>query len=263
MHLRPVVLYIAVALSVAGVRVATGEAAAASQASSAASASPLKRAAGKAAQDLAQARTALTGQKKNTALARKLLLDVVATQIATLPPGDRCYVYVYLGYIEDLSGNRPVAIAWYKKAVALTGQDIDAIRDVAKEGLAAPVTWIRHLDATEDQKRNPSGPAQSLEQARKALTGQKKDAAAARKILLDLAENQASTLTAGDRCYVYVYLGYIEDLAGDREAAVTWYKKATGLVGPDVDKVRDVATEGLSKPITWIRHLDEPGKASR
>ena len=96
-------------------------------------------------QKLDAARAALHGRDKDTDKAKKLLLEIVAQDKATLQPGSLCYVYVYLGYIEDRATNRTQAVAWYKKALAL--KEGDMIRGCAEEGLKQPMTWIRHLDA--------------------------------------------------------------------------------------------------------------------
>jgi len=98
---------------------------------------------------------------------------------------------------------------------------------------------------------------QKLKRARAALRGENKKIPLAQKILLDLAENYASDLSPSDRCHMYVYLGYIEDLAGNRQPAIGWYKKALTVKGPNVQWIRQVAQDGMTRPVTWIRHLDE------
>jgi len=98
---------------------------------------------------------------------------------------------------------------------------------------------------------------QMLHRARVALKGADKDIAGAREILLDIAQNRADDLNPTGRCYVYVYLGYIEDREGNREAAVSWFEKAAVLEGPDIKWIRQLAEIGLTKPVTWIRHLDQ------
>ncbi|MHC4487848.1 MAG: S41 family peptidase [Planctomycetota bacterium] len=95
-----------------------------------------------------------------------------------------------------------------------------------------------------------------LQQAQAALRGQNKDIPLAQEILLDLAENRTSDLMPTDRCYLYVYLGYIEDLAGKRQAAIDWYKKALPLDGAKIRGIRAVAERGMRTSITRIRHLD-------
>ena len=42
-----------------------------------------------------------------------------------------------------------------------------------------------------------------------------------------------SPLRPGSLCYVYVYLGYIQDRATNREQAVSWYHKASGIMEAD------------------------------
>jgi hypothetical protein len=94
-----------------------------------------------------------------------------------------------------------------------------------------------------------------LEQARAALRGEPKNPAQAKALLLDIVEKDKESLNSSSLCYVYVYLGYIEDRAGNRSAAIPWYQKALEL--KDTDRVRECALFGLDQPMTWIRHLDE------
>ena len=94
-----------------------------------------------------------------------------------------------------------------------------------------------------------------LQQAREALRGEPKDTARAKTLLLDIVEKNKNTLDPKSLCYVYVYLGYIEDLTGNRTAAIPWYKKALEI--KEADRVRECAEYGLDKPLTWIRHLDQ------
>jgi hypothetical protein len=108
-------------------------------------------------QKLKAARAALQGPCKDTVKARKLLLGVLEKDKASLQPGSLCYVYVYLGYIEDQATNRTQAIAWYKQALALN--DGDMIRQCAEQGLQKPMTWIQHLDAEAGPGRQTGSPA--------------------------------------------------------------------------------------------------------
>jgi hypothetical protein len=108
-------------------------------------------------QKLEAARAALRGPRKDTARAKELLLGVLEKDKATLEPGSLCYVYVYLGYIEDRATNRTQAIAWYKQALEL--KEGDRIRECAQLGLKEPMTWIRHLDAEAGPKRQTESPA--------------------------------------------------------------------------------------------------------
>jgi len=113
-------------------------------------------------------------------------------------------------------------------------------------------------------KRNAQYVEQKLKQVRAALRGQKKNIPTAREILLTLAQNHAKDMKPSNICYVYVYLGYIEDLAGNRQEAVGWYEKALTVKGPDIKWIRQLAEVGKNKPVTWIRHLDggtEPKKS--
>jgi len=93
-----------------------------------------------------QVRQALTRNPKDTAEARNLLLYMVQNGKRLPSPETLSYAYVYLGYIEDLTGGRQRAIEWFQKALAVPRGD-PGILAVAKFGLTQPVTWIRHLDA--------------------------------------------------------------------------------------------------------------------
>jgi hypothetical protein len=81
------------------------------------------------------------------ARAKKLLLEILEKDKGTLQPGSLCYVYVYLGYIEDRATNRDQAVAWFKQAVEVP--EADLIRECAEGGLKQPLTWIRHLDSAQ------------------------------------------------------------------------------------------------------------------
>lgn len=96
-----------------------------------------------------------------------------------------------------------------------------------------------------------------LNQAGYFLKGQPKNLDEAKRILLRLAEHRADELDLRDRCHMYAYLGYIEDLNGNREAAKKQFEKGAALDGPDIGSIRDLVQSGLDKPITWIRHLDK------
>ncbi len=102
---------------------------------------------------------------------------------------------------------------------------------------------------------------QKLSQGREALRGMEKNLPLARDILTDLAEHHAAKLKPVDRCHLYVYLGYIEDLSGNREAAVNWYRKAIPIEGPQTEGIRKAAEIGISRPVTRLRHLDGPQRA--
>jgi tetratricopeptide (TPR) repeat protein len=204
---------------------------------------------------LQKARVALTDEPKDPVQAKKLLLDIVEHDKDTLDSQSLCYVYVYLGYIEDRAGNRNEAIPWYQKALKI--KDADRVQECATFGLEKPLTWIRHLDenATPPPRQQNSPAEAKLQQARDALHGEPKNADLAKKLLLEILENDKNTLDSPSLCYVYVYLGYIEDRAGNRNEAVAWYKKAIELKA--TDRVRECAEYGFEKPLTWIRHLDE------
>ena len=106
------------------------------------------------------------------------------------------------------------------------------------------------------EKSSETEPRQLLAEARRLLTGQEKKEDAARQILTRLVANHLEELSPLHLCHVYVYLGYIEDRAGHRDAAVLWFRKAVSLDGNGFDGIRRVAEEGITKPLTWLRHLD-------
>lgn len=110
---------------------------------------------------LQQACAALTGTQKDAAKARKLLLEIIGKDQATLRPGSLCYVYVYLGYIEDREEHREKAIAWYKKALEV--RDSDPVVECARIGLDKPMTWIRHLDENAPTKPQTSASGDPVE----------------------------------------------------------------------------------------------------
>ena len=96
-----------------------------------------------------------------------------------------------------------------------------------------------------------------LQQARAALRGEQKQPERAKTLLLKIVEEDRDALDSDSLCYVYVYLGYIEDGVEKRDAAIRWYKKALDI--QDANKwIRQLAEQGLTEPVTWIRHLDEP-----
>jgi len=95
-----------------------------------------------------------------------------------------------------------------------------------------------------------------LQQAREALHGAPKDEARAKKLLLEIVEQHKDALEATELCHAYVYLGYIEDRAGNRDQAIPWYHKALGIKEAN-QWIRECASFGLKRPLTWIRHLDE------
>ena len=102
-------------------------------------------------QKLDAARAALHGRDKDTNKAKKLLLEIIEQDKATLQPGSLCYVYVYLGYIEDLATNRTQAIAGSNRPWS---RGLRMILGCAQQGLHEPMTWIRHLDEDAAPKRH-------------------------------------------------------------------------------------------------------------
>ncbi len=148
-------------------------------------------------QKLEAARAALHGPRKDTAKAKKLLLEVLEQDKATLQPGSLCYVYVYLGYIEDRATNRTQAIAWYKQALAL--KEGDMIRECAQLGLKEPMTWIRHLDAD-------AGPARQTASSTSPTNAAASDPRLKTKV--KFATNQASVQDIVQALALQAGLGY-------------------------------------------------------
>jgi carboxyl-terminal processing protease len=105
---------------------------------------------------LHDARRALVGTNKDLPEAKKLLLEAVKDGGRGLGPGELCYAYCYLGYVEDLRKNREAAIGWFEKALKVEADQ--GILGVAKFGLSQPVTWIRHLDEGQPQAAQARAP---------------------------------------------------------------------------------------------------------
>jgi carboxyl-terminal processing protease len=135
-------------------------------------------------------------------------------------------------------------------------------------GLSVGCTASRHVEpsaAVPLRTSSPEGKPEvadkttsemKLQQAREALQGAPKDEAQARKLLLEIVEQHKDALDATELCHAYVYLGYIEDRAGNRDQAIPWYHKALGIKEAN-QWIRECASFGLKRPLTWIRHLDE------
>ena len=94
-----------------------------------------------------------------------------------------------------------------------------------------------------------------LQQARQLLTGEHKNPDSAKKLLLDVVASADKVQAADTVFWAYIYLGYIEDRAGNRDAAIGWYTKAAAIDGVP-PFAAELATRGLKQPLTWIRHLD-------
>ncbi len=116
---------------------------------------------------------------------------------------------------------------------------------------------VRRLPARADQAAEPG--AAQLEAARQALTGPQKKLTEAKALLLALVETNRPELGPNSLGYAYVYLGYIEDRATNRQQAIRWYRKALEIQETS-PPLRDCATAGLERPLTWLRHLDQPGQ---
>src|SRR5262245_50048609 len=90
-----------------------------------------------------------------------------------------------------------------------------------------------------------------LQQARRLLEGEHKDAPQARNLLLEIVRSAKGEALA----WADVYLGYIEDRANNRQSALGWYESALGVKGATPGSL-DLARYGLKQPLVWIRHLD-------
>jgi serine/threonine protein kinase len=159
---------------------------------------------------------------------------------------------VGLGYNwqESFDQTDPVCTQWVRN-VAIEGKSCRA----ALDQILRPVGLRYQLEKGTIvlSRIGPSG-ENKLQAARAALRRTPKDLARAKKLLLEILEKDKGTLQPGSLCYVYVYLGYIEDRATNRDQAVAWFKQAVEV--PEADLIRECAEGGLKQPLTWIRHLD-------
>ena len=99
-------------------------------------------------------------------------------------------------------------------------------------------------------------------EARQLLTGADKDPDKARQLLVDLVSSPNPGLDPDTRTYALVYLGYIEDRAGNRDAALTWFRKAAATEGA-TPGILAVPSAGLKQPVLYIRHLDSQEPSPR
>jgi C-terminal processing protease CtpA/Prc len=95
-----------------------------------------------------------------------------------------------------------------------------------------------------------------LQEARRLLTGEHKDAARAKKVLLEIVQSGNRATSPETAVWADIYLGYIEDRAQNRQSAIQWYETALNVKGASSGSL-SVASSGLQKPLVWIRHLDE------
>jgi C-terminal processing protease CtpA/Prc len=100
--------------------------------------------------------------------------------------------------------------------------------------------------------------AAQLRQARQVLTGEKKDADQARRLLLEIVQAGKSASDPETLIWADIYLGYIEDRAHNRSSAIAWFQLATSVEGASQSS-HDLAASGLQRPLDWIRHLDATG----
>jgi carboxyl-terminal processing protease len=100
-----------------------------------------------------------------------------------------------------------------------------------------------------------------LQEARRFLTGDRKDADAAKKLLLDVVQTSDGARDPDSLFWACIYLGYIEDRAKNRDTAIGWYEKAAAVDGID-PKLAYLPAFGIKQPLVWIRHLDSDTAAS-
>jgi C-terminal processing protease CtpA/Prc len=158
--------------------------------------------------------------------------------------------YYKLGGGMHIKNEADVAII--DGAITLKLKDVNDNRDSSDSVQASP-----HFSKDNNTSFGAGEVKKALLEARLMLKGRKKNLEEAQNILHRLTNEKPSSLDEEELCYVYVYLGYIQDLSGNRELALPWYRQACELDAPNIKGIRQVAEIGLTKPITWIRHLDE------
>jgi len=97
--------------------------------------------------------------------------------------------------------------------------------------------------------------ATKLLEARHFLVGEHKDTDTAKKLLLDIVQTSGEARDPVSLCWAYIYLGYIEDRAGNREVAIGWYEKAANVDGV-YPNATTLAASGIKQPLLWLRSLD-------
>ncbi len=146
-------------------------------------------------------------------------------------------------------------------AVAFPGSAVSA-QDQPRESRATKPAGAAARPQTTRPATTPARDVQTiLEEARDALRGKNKNLSKAHALLLELVEHRRKELADFDLCHVLVYLGYIEDLQGNRAAARDWFDEASEMKGRELQWIRQVAERGLEQPVTFIRHLDEVTEA--
>lgn len=86
--------------------------------------------------------------------------------------------------------------------------------------------------------------------------GQDESVADACQLLTEITQNHAEELSPIELGHAYAYLGYVEDRAGNREAAIRWFEKVIPIEGPRTEGIRATAEAGLVRPIMMLRHLE-------
>jgi tetratricopeptide (TPR) repeat protein len=123
------------------------------------------------------------------------------------------------------------------------------------------VAKAQALVPSESENGDDSENGETLQDARELLTGELKDTQEARKLLLDIVQSENAEEEPETLVWAYIYLGYIEDRAKNRQSAVRWYEKASA-----VDEISpgsaSIVKAGLQQPLVWLRHLDEPPEQS-
>ena len=135
---------------------------------------------------------------------------------------------------------------------------------LASEPPAQYKAWMANHDYDPEHGKNTpraadaAAPLGPLDEARQFLTCSHKDAEKAKKLLLEIVQDN-KTADAETLMWANIYLGYLEDRAKNRQNAIGWYEKALKVEGAPPGSVR-VAKSGLQQPLTWIRHLDAPNQ---
>src|ERR1051326_6592836 len=94
-----------------------------------------------------------------------------------------------------------------------------------------------------------------LQEVQRLLTGEHKDAERAKRLLLEIVQSGNRGITPETLVWADIYLGYIEDRAQNRPAAMRWYDTALTVRGASPSSL-SIAKFGLQQPLVWIRHLD-------
>lgn len=201
----------------------------------------------------------LKGKEKDLECAEYLLQKAVGR--SRIIEKRLCTSFVYLGYIQDNRGNREKAVQWYDKAVGMGDDCLDVWRELAGRGQEEPIIWMRNLDyGPEYDDPEIKKLVKQFKKAEKMLKGNDKDLEGAQKTLVEIISNEDPELPVYEKTYTYLYLGYIEDLSGNRGKAKEWIEKAMAVNDDKVRGIQRVAKRGLDKPLTKLPYVDREKK---